>query len=130
LNIVAGNKIEIHFTIPPNELDYFFSTTSDNQVKNIVSIDLSNLDTSSVTSMVNMFNGCKSLESINLSNFDTSKVTNMNHLFNGCSSLKSIDLSNFDTSKVTNKNNMFNECSSLKYIKLYRITEETINFQD
>jgi hypothetical protein len=25
---------------------------------------------------------------------------------------------------------MFNECSSLKYIKLYRITEETINFQD
>ena len=55
LNIVAGNKIEIHFKIPPNELDYFFSITSDNQVKNIVSIDLSNLDTSSVNKMNHMF---------------------------------------------------------------------------
>ena len=54
------------------------------------SLDLSELDTSNVTSMANMFNLCASLTSLDVSNFDTSNVTNMTGMFNFCSSLASI----------------------------------------
>ena len=55
-NVIAGNQLEIHFTIPPNDLGYFFDKNDDSQISNIESIDLSNLDTSSVTNMDCMFN--------------------------------------------------------------------------
>jgi len=45
-----------------------------------------------------MFAGCTALVSVNLSNLITSKVTAMSNMFIDCSSLVSLDLSNFDTS--------------------------------
>ena len=63
-----------------------------------------------------MFKDCNSLVTLNLSNFDTSKVTTMYQMFYRCENLISLDLSNFDTSKVTNMFNMFEYCSSLKSI--------------
>ena len=42
----------------------------------------------------NMDCGCKNLISLDLSNFDTSNVTNMSFMLCGCSSLKEINLSN------------------------------------
>ena len=42
-----------------------------------------------------MFYGCSSLISLNLSNFDTSKVINMVYIFGGCSKLEYINLKNF-----------------------------------
>ena len=39
--------------------------------------------------------------SLNLSNLNTSQVTNMDDMFNYCSSQISLNLSNFDTSQVT-----------------------------
>ena len=80
------------------------------------SLDLSELDTSNVTSMANMFNLCASLTSLDVSNFDTSNVTSMASMFSFCSSLTSLDVSNFDTSNVTNMTGMFNFCSSLASI--------------
>ncbi|MEG9205135.1 BspA family leucine-rich repeat surface protein, partial [Lactococcus garvieae] len=81
---------------------------------------LENVDTSKVTNMQSMFNGCSALTSLDLSNFNTSKVTSMNSMFNKCSSLTSLDLSNFDTSKAANINlgGMFAECSSLTKLDL------------
>ena len=79
----------------------------------MTSIDLSALDTSEVTNMIEMFTLCSSLTSLDLSKFDTSQVTDMGTMFGGCSSLTSLDLSNFDTSEVTNMGDMFRECSSL-----------------
>ena len=79
----------------------------------MTSIDLSALDTSEVTNMIEMFTLCSSLTSLDLSKFDTSQVTEMGTMFGGCSSLTSLDLSNFDTSEVTNMGDMFRECSSL-----------------
>jgi len=76
-------------------------------------IDISNLDTSSVTDMFAMFLSCSSLTALDVSGFDTSKVTNMESMFDGCSSLTALDVSGFDTSKVTNMNSMFEGCSSL-----------------
>ena len=112
---------------------------------NVTSIDLSNMDTSGMTSMKDMFrkdtsltnitfgdnfntsnvtsmNGvfwdCNSLTSIDLSNFNTSSVTDMNNMFYGCSSFKSLDLSNFNTSNVISMNYMFENCSSLTSLDL------------
>ena len=70
---------------------------------------LPKIDTSSVTSMNNMFYNCLSLVSIPL--LDTSGVTSMNDMFNNCYSLVSIP--QLDTSSVTSMNNMFYNCCSL-----------------
>ena len=80
---------------------------------NMVSINVSEFDTSEVTYMSSMFEGCSSLSSLDVSGFDTSKVTSMSSMFSGCSSLSSLDVSGFDTSKVTGMSSMFEGCSSL-----------------
>ncbi|EAC4061416.1 BspA family leucine-rich repeat surface protein [Listeria monocytogenes] len=69
-------------------------------------LDISNFDTSSVTDMSYMFSYCTSLEELDLSTFDTSSVTNMYCMLNGLH-LKKLDVSNFDTSSVTNMQLMF-----------------------
>ena len=86
-------------------------------LKNITEIDLSNFDTSKVTTMSWMFCDCSNLEKINLGNIDTSSLKNMNMLFKG-TKITSIDLSKFDTSKVTTMKWMFCECSKLEIINL------------
>ena len=85
------------------------------------SIDLSGLDTSSVTSMASMFGGCSGLKSLDLSSFDTSQVNNMSFMFEGCSRLRSLDVSGWDTSAVKGgyysdegMNSMFEGCSRLR----------------
>ena len=57
--------------------------------------------------MWGMFQNCSSLISLDLSNFNTSKVTDMRFMFQSCSSLKTLDLSSFDTSNVTSYADMF-----------------------
>ena len=42
-----------------------------------------------------MFDGCCSLLSLNISNFDTSKVTNFDWMFDGCNSLIYLNLNSF-----------------------------------
>ena len=83
---------------------------------NIVGIE--NLNTSEVTDMSAMFEGCSSLTSLNLSNFNTSAVTDMSIMFSRCSSLTSLNLSNFNTSKVTNMSEMFYNCYGLKELNV------------
>ena len=82
----------------------------------LITIDVSNFDTSNVTSMSTMFNDCKSLTTIDVSNFDTGNVKGMWHMFSGCKSLTTIDVSNFDTSNVINMSSMFSGCESLTTI--------------
>ena len=48
-----------------------------------------------------MFYNCSSLISLNISNFDTSKVSNMGYMFYNCNGLISLDISNFYTPEVT-----------------------------
>ena len=98
--------------------DMFLSGYSEQKIKNILELDLSNFDTSQVTYMQSMFFGMSNLTTLNLSNFDTSKVTNMGAMFLGMSNLTSLNLSNFDTSKVTNMGTMFSEMSNLTTLDL------------
>ena len=67
----------------------------------------------SIVNIYCMFCDMDSVISIDLSNFDTSKITDMRRMFCYCSSLKSINLSNFNTSKITDMYEMFYGCSSL-----------------
>ncbi|HCV3198509.1 TPA: BspA family leucine-rich repeat surface protein [Listeria monocytogenes] len=69
------------------------------------SLDLSNLDTSNVTSMRQMFYS-NAATSLDLSNFDTSNVTDMYYMF-AASAATSLDLSNWDTSNVISMDSMF-----------------------
>ena len=87
-------------------------------IKNIIEVDLSNFDTSEVTSMKQMFYDCTNLKKINFGNISTSSIENMEYLFGLCSELTSIDLSYLDTSKVITMKSMFYECSNLKYLDL------------
>jgi surface protein len=81
-------------------------------------LDLSNLDTSNVTNMVDMFSGCYNLTSIgDISNWNTGKVTNMQAMFYN-SYLSSINVSGWDTGNVTTMNNMFAYCSQLYELDL------------
>lgn len=85
---------------------------------NCTDIDLSNVDTSRMTSMSNMFYGCYSLMDLDLTGVDTSKVDSMDYTFGICSALENIDLSGFKTSSVTTMAYMFYGCQSLKKIYL------------
>lgn len=60
-------------------------------------------DTSNVTNMQNMFDGCSNLTSI--PQLDTSSSTEMSYMFQGCSKLTTIP--QLDTSNVTGMRNMF-----------------------
>ena len=80
------------------------------------------VDTSNVTNMSYMFNGCSSLTTI--PQLDTSSVTNMNSMFNGCSSLTAIP--QLDTSNVTSMGNMFSSCYTLTFILIKNIGKSTL----
>jgi surface protein len=58
-----------------------------------------------------MFRGCRNLKELDVSNWDTSNVTTMESMFDGryyryCG-LTNLDVSNWDTSNVTNMEDMF-----------------------
>ena len=82
----------------------------------LTALDLSSFNTSSVTAMASMFQDCSSLTSLNLSGFVTNSVNNMASMFSGCSSLTSLDLSNFSSNSLTTVSGMFSECTSLTNI--------------
>ena len=71
------------------------------------------LNTSEVTNMSHMFDGCLKLKKLNMSTFDTAKVRYMDSMFRYCSSLTSLDLSSFNTAKVIYMNDMFYSCHDL-----------------
>lgn len=79
-------------------------------------IDTSNWDTSNVTTMRVMFQGCPSLTYIDTSNWDISKVTDMSYMFKGCEHLRLINFESFlnkDFSKVSDTEDMFGECFNI-----------------
>ena len=45
-----------------------------------------------------MFGSCSNLTSLDVSNFDTSNVTSMSYMFDSCSKLISLDMRNADFS--------------------------------
>ena len=81
---------------------------------NLGSINVSNWDTSKVTTMINTFSYCRNISKLDISNWNTSNVTNMRGMFYYCNSLKSLDISKWDTSKVLDMSGMFQECTQIE----------------
>lgn len=86
--------------------------------KSLTEIDLSTLDTSSVGSFADVFQDCSSLRSVNLTGWDTSNGNNFRQMFYRCASLEEIDISSFKTSASTSFEQMFYGCSSLRSLDL------------
>ena len=134
---VKANINTIYTTIiPETTIEASFKNSNTSNVTNMESmfngcssleeLDLSGLKTSNVTNMTGTFYNSTSLTSLDLSSFDTRNVTTMNTMFGNCSGLTSLDLSKWDTSKVTNMSGMFEGCTSLKKITMKKCTQETI----
>ena len=127
--IGSNDTLEIHFNYILTELDNIFSCSSSSYFdkENIISYDFSHFDSSQITNMNSMFDGCDSIEYINITNFNSSSATDMGHMFQGCTNLKSLDLTNFDTSLVTDMSNMFSDCNSLEYLFIANFNTENLN---
>jgi LPXTG-motif cell wall-anchored protein len=79
------------------------------------------------TSAANLFDGMTALTEITgIENLDTSGVTDMSYMFNGCSSLTSLDLSTFITSSVTNMDYMFCSTKALTELNLSGWNTESV----
>ena len=63
-----------------------------------------------------MFGGCTSLISMNLTNFNTSNLENINNLFYGCSSIISVDLSNWNIQNLKHMKYIFSRCPKIKFL--------------
>ena len=109
-----GNYIlEIIFKNNITKMKGFFE-----ECTNIISLDLSNFDTSNITTIDHMFNKCYKLKEIKgINKFNTNKVNNMSGILQKCNEIEHLDLSNFNTSNITDMSFMFNECHKLKEIK-------------
>lgn len=99
-------------------IDYFDTSNMTNLsglfqgCKKITTIPL--LNTSNATSMESLFNDCSLITTI--PQLDTSNATNMSYMFFYCDNLQAIPQLN--TSKVTNMSSMFTGCSKLLEIPL------------
>ena len=78
------------------------------KMKNLETItNLKYLNTSQVTDMSEMFNGCSKLTTLDLSRFNTEKVTTMAAMFQGMTAITKLNLGAFNPQNVTNMSNMF-----------------------
>ena len=117
INVISTNDIiKLSFNKSIDDCSYMFQ-----YLHNIISVDLSDFESSSVTNMEGMFDHCYNLKYINFSDFTTSEVTNMKGMFADCDQLESLNLSNFKTNKVEFMNQMFSHCHQLKYLDFRNI---------
>ena len=108
---------------PTTTLGWFYNLSALTTIEG-----LENLNTSAVTDMRNMFDGCSSLTSLNLSNFNTSKVTDMSNMFIRCSGLKFLNVSNFNTSAVKDMYAMFSGCSGLTSLNVSNFNTSAVEY--
>ena len=99
-------------------------------MSSLISLNLSNFDTSRVTNMSYMFFNTSSLTLLDLSNFNTSQVMNMDSMFRGMTNLTTIDLSNFDTSKVEDMSSMFSDMRNLTTLNLSNFNTSRVAYMN
>lgn len=91
-------------------------------------IDVTPLNTSSATSLGNMFYECKNLKNIDLSHFDTSNVKSISFMFDGCTNLKELDLSAWDLRNCTNYGSALYKTDNLSKIIAPKYTNDSVGF--
>ena len=110
---LAGNgfgKIYLN----PNS-GYTFSDSGSDKFSNLTVINNAHLlDTRMVTDISRIFTNARKLTFVDVSNWNTSNVTTTRAMFGVCDSLESIDVSNWNTSNVTDMGGMFQVALKLK----------------
>ena len=103
--------------------DVYKSGTSLNDLlyKSTNVVELLGVNTTGITNMKQMFDGCTSLTSVPL--FDTSNASDTGGMFSKCSSLIAVPL--FDTSNVTDMSYMFSLCNSITIVPLFNTSKVT-----
>lgn len=105
-NMTVSATDRLKFTDTYNFGYWFFGTTS------MTSIDVSNWDISSMTSLRRMFS-TTGLTSIDISSWDTSNIENMEGLFNNSESLAAITgIENLNLTSLTNAGGLLERCTS------------------
>ncbi len=103
------------------------SWTTD-QGNNILTVSVEDAGISPV-STESWFNGLSGLQSADLSKLDTSNVTTMDYMFNGCSSLSTVLVSeSWTTDGVASANQIFAGCTSLKGGAGTSVTSDGIDY--
>lgn len=74
------------------------------------------IDTSSLTSLQEMFFYNREITYIDMSRYDTSKVTSMRGMCDNCTGLKFFTFGSCDLNNVTTMESMFNACNSIETI--------------
>lgn len=95
-----------------------FSGYSSSKFRNIMSIDLTGLDSRFTEDMDFMFFGLEKISNLNLSNFDTRNVKTMNSTFAFVTNLAALDLSMLNTNNVIDMNAMFANMRNLSNLNL------------
>ena len=127
---VVSNLIKINFNGDFNTSKVTEMHNMFNGCSSLTILDLNDFNTSNVTSMYNMFQSCSSLTNLDLSSFNTANITHMSNMFQSCKSLTNLDLSNFNTSNVTYMEGLFSACSSLTQLDLNNFnTSNVINME-
>ena len=84
----------------------------------VTSLDLAHFDTHNVTDMSAMFKDCSKLTTLDVTHFNTSLVTTMQEMFAGCSKLTALDVTGLKTFNVETMQGMFSECKALTELDL------------
>ena len=108
-------------TIKITNMDGMFSSS-----KNLVYIDISNLNLENNKDMSSMFNQCISLKDINFTEINTKNVLNTSNMFNGCTSLESIDLTYLNTENVIDMSNMFTNSGKLSETDFSKLKTDNV----
>ncbi|NTK43194.1 BspA family leucine-rich repeat surface protein, partial [Enterococcus faecium] len=86
--------------------------------KNITEVDLSGLDSSSVTNLQELFKNCSNLLTATLTGMNTQNVSSFKSMFYECSKLTTVNVTGLNTASVTDMSYLFYNCFALKDIDL------------
>ena len=117
IRISAGTKIEIHFSSARDGLADFFRS-HDRNYGNIISVDLSNFDSSNLGTINELFISCSSLKIANLSNINGNKFSSLKSVFDHNNALEILDLSNVNMASIDKVDSFFSSSTKLRYLNI------------
>ena len=105
--------INIHFNNNLKNLDNCFK-----DCKQLIKVNLANLETGEVESMNSTFSGCINLKDINLEGINTGNLVDMSYTFENCKELTNINLSPINGNDLMNIRSIFSGCDKLQQVNI------------
>jgi surface protein len=110
INLNSWRNIKFNYL---EDISYMF-----NRCTNLVMIDnIKRFNTTRVTNMCGLFNGCKKLTTLSNFKLITQSAEDMSIMFQGCENLERIDNDFYDAKNLKDISGMFSNCYKLNSIK-------------